>query len=112
MGILKTEFTWNTEENNSDKILYRSVLYKICLILSLFNDNVNGLFQMVVVTDMVVEEIVEMIGGEVEVMMTVGILRWEKIVIRNVLDMSLKLDFLDQYFCHDCIHQLLFIYIY
>jgi GTP cyclohydrolase III len=39
----------------------------------MFNENVIGMFQMVVVTDMVVEEIVEMIADEVEVTMTVGI---------------------------------------
>lgn len=45
----------------------------VCLILSMFNENVIDMFQMVVVTDMVVEEIVEMIADEVEVTMTVGI---------------------------------------
>jgi GTP cyclohydrolase III len=39
----------------------------------MFNENVIDMFQMVVVTDMVVEEIVEMIADEVEVTMTVGI---------------------------------------
>lgn len=39
----------------------------------MFNENVIGMFQMAVVTDMVVEEIVEMIADEVEVTMTVGI---------------------------------------